>query len=193
MLIEEVMSIPKPALRPGAQVLAYASGEAYIKEFAEIIEHLAKRQGRRGILISTQWSANALTRRISLSKMPRMGLKVIDTISLSLGSRISSGDDFVFLSTPVSLESILIEIERILRSQNNECSFLVLDSFTSLKRYYTQGQLSEFFHFLLNRMLEEQLLVVMFDQEAPEGSRVSMELSSTIDHTFLISPGGGKK
>jgi len=187
-----VKEIPENILRPGSQILVSASGETYIRNFNELIEKLAKKQGRSGILVSTQWSANALTRKISLSELPRNGLKIIDTISLSLGSRITPSEDFIFLTTPVSLESILMEIERIVRSKKGGYSFLVIDSLTHLNRYYTRGQLNEFFHFLLNRMLEEEFLVVMFDQGG-EGSRTPEELMVMLDHKLIITDGGEGK
>ena len=193
MVKQKTKDISENVLRPGSQVLVAVSGEKYIKSFSEIIERLTKKQGRRGILVSTQWSANALTRRISLSKLPKNSLKIIDTISLSIGSKLTPSDDFVYLSTPVSLESILMEIERTMRAGKGNHNFLVLDSLTHLRRYYTDGQLSEFFHFLLNRMLEEEFSVLLFEQEDIEGSRISKELSSIIDHTLTISAGGGTK
>ena len=193
MVVEKVKSIPDANLRPGAQLLISASGETYLRTFAEIIDRITKKQGRKGVLISTQWSANALSRRLSISKLPKKSLRVIDTISLSLGSRISAGDEFKLLSTPVSLEAILVEIERTLRSEKDGPKFIIIDSLTHLRRYYTQGQISEFFHFFLNRMLEEQCLVLIFDQEPIEGSEISLELSNMIDHTLHISSGGGKK
>jgi KaiC/GvpD/RAD55 family RecA-like ATPase len=193
MVKQKVKAIADNILRTGSQVLVITSGETYLKSFAEIIERLTKKQGRRGILISTQWSANALTRRAAMSKLPRNSLKVIDTISLSLGSKITPNEDFIFLSTPVSLEAILMEIERTIRSGGGDFNFLILDSLTHLKRYYTQGQLSEFFHFILNRMLEEEFTVLVYDQEEDENSRVSMELSAMIDHTLTLSKGGGSK
>lgn len=193
MVKQKSKDISENILRPGSQALVAVSGEKYIKSFAEIIERLTKKQGRRGILISTQWSANALTRRIGISKLPKNSLKVIDTISLSIGSKLTPNDDFVYLSTPVSLEAILMEIERTVRSGKKDHNFLVLDSLTHLRRYYTDGQLSEFFHFLLNRMMEEEFSVLLFEQEDIEGSRISLELSSIIDHTLTISKGEGAK
>jgi KaiC/GvpD/RAD55 family RecA-like ATPase len=193
MVKQKTKDISENVLRPGSQVLIEVSGEKYIKSFSEIIERLTKKQGRRGILISTQWSANALTRRVSISKLPKNSLKVIDTISLSIGSKLTPSEDFVYLSTPVSLEAILMEIERTIRAGRGDHNFLILDSLTHLKRYYTDGQLSEFFHFLLNRMLEEEFSVLLFEQEEIEGSRISKELSSIIDHTLTISKGGGVK
>ncbi|MGA1866136.1 MAG: hypothetical protein ACMUFK_01570 [Thermoplasmatota archaeon] len=185
--------IPDTSLRPGAQVLVSASGEAYIRSFTGIIERLVKDQGRKGILISTQWSANALTRRITMSKMPRNSLKVIDTISLSLGSGLNNMEEFVFLATPASLEAILSEVERSIRSESFKFNFLVIDSLTHLKRHYTDGQLCEFFHLLLNRMLEEQYLVVLFDHEKLEDTNVSKVISSMIDQTYELTSGGGGK
>jgi KaiC/GvpD/RAD55 family RecA-like ATPase len=193
MVKQKAKTIGENVLRPGSQVLIDAKGEKYIKSFSEIIERLTKKQGRRGILVSTQWSANALTRRISISKLPKNSLRVIDTISLSMGSRITQSEDFVYLSTPVSLEAILMEIERTVRTGRGDANFLIIDSLTHLKRYYTDGQLSEFFHFLLNRMMEEEFTVLLFDQEEIEGSRISTELSSVMDHTLTLSKGGGAK
>jgi KaiC/GvpD/RAD55 family RecA-like ATPase len=192
MVKKKVKDIEDSMLRPGSQVLVIASGEKYIRTFSDKVQWFTKKKGRRGMLISTQWSANALTRRVSLSKLPKNSLKVIDTISLSLGSSLTPSEDFTFLSTPVSLEAILMEIERNIRSEGGGYNFLMLDSLTHMKRYYTQGQLSEFFHFLLNRMLEEDFTVLIFDQEEEEASGLSMELSSMIDHTLNLNKGGGK-
>ncbi|MGA1792434.1 MAG: hypothetical protein ACMUHM_00630 [Thermoplasmatota archaeon] len=193
MVVQKVKSVSDTSLRPGAQIMISSSGEAFIKTFTELIERLTKKMGRKGVLISTQWSANALSRRISLSKLPKKSVKVIDTISLSMGSKLPATDDFAFLSTPVSLESILMEIERTFRGSNGEYTFLLLDSLTHLNRYYTEGQINEFFHFLLSRMLEEQCLVILFDQEPPGSSRISDQLSNMIDQTLQLMPGGDRK
>jgi len=193
MVVQKVKSVSDTSLRPGAQIMISSSGEAFIKTFTELIERLTKKMGRKGVLISTQWSANALSRRISLSKLPKKSVKVIDTISLSMGSKLPETDDFAFLSTPVSLESILMEIERTFRGSNGEYTFLVLDSLSHLNRYYSEGQINEFFHFLLSRMLEEQCLVILFDQEPPGSSRISDQLSNMIDQTLQLMPGGDRK
>ncbi|MFW3145649.1 MAG: hypothetical protein ACMUIE_02420 [Thermoplasmatota archaeon] len=192
MKAAKTKDIDDTLLRPGTQIYLKTSGEAYLKTFSELVTRLAKEQGRRGILVSTLWSANALSRRLSLSKLPRGSLKVIDTISLSMGSKVSQGEGFAFLSTPVSLESILMEIERTLSTQGPGHNFLVFDSLTFLSKYYTAGQLSEFFHFIFNRMLEESITVVIFDNEE-ESSRISKELIPVMDHSIDIGEGGGKK
>lgn len=192
MKVLKAREIDESLLRPGTQIHVVTSGEAYLKTFSELVMRLAKEQGRRGILISTLWSANALSRRLSISKLPRGSLKVIDTISLSLGSKVSKDEVFTFLSTPVSLESILMEIERSLSFDGPGHDFLVFDSLSFLSRYYTLGQLSEFFNFTFNRMLEDNITVVVFDNQE-EGSKVSKELISLMDHSINIKEGGGKK
>ncbi len=193
MTDQKIKIINDNLLRPGSQILVTATGENYIRTFSEIIDRLSKKGGRKGIIVSTQWSANALTRRVSLSKLPPGSLKVIDTISLSLGVRMAPKDDFVFLNTPVSLESLLMEIERIVRAKGSDFNYLLIDSLTHLDRYYTKGQLSEFFHYLLNRMLEEEFLVIIFDQESEKGSKAYDELQALLDHTIIIEGGGGRK
>lgn len=193
MELKKIEEIGDMYLRPGSQLIVRSKGEFYLRSFSDMMTRLTKSDGKRGILISTLWSANALSRRISISKLPKNSLKVIDTISLSLGSNPPSGDQFIFLSTPVSLESILMEVERLLINQKGHYNFIVLDSLNYLSKYYTIGQLSEFFHFLTNRMLEEEMLVVLFDQGDQDGHEISRELTSIIDQTVTITKGGGKK
>ncbi len=193
MEVANSSEIKEMFLRTGSQIIVDCRGETYLRSFSDIIRELTKEQGRRGILISTLWSANALSRRISLSKLPNESLKVIDTLSLSLGSAPPKGDDFVFLPTPVSLESILMGVEKLLITQKGGFNFLIIDSLSIMSKNYTTARLSEFFHFLLNRMLEEEMLVIMFDQGGEEGSTISKEISSFIDETVIITEGGDKK
>ncbi|MFO8051054.1 MAG: hypothetical protein R6V01_05075 [Thermoplasmatota archaeon] len=193
MEVANSSEIKEMFLRTGSQIIVDCRGETYLRSFSDIIRELTKEQGRRGILISTLWSANALSRRISLSKLPNESLKVIDTLSLSLGSAPPKGDDFVFLPTPVSLESILMGVEKLLITQKGGFNFLIIDSLSIMSKNYTTARMSEFFHFLLNRMLEEEMLVIMFDQGVEEGSTISKEISSFIDETVIITEGGDKK
>lgn len=175
---------------PGSQVFVYASGERFLRSFRDLLDDLCRKQGRSGILISTLWSANALSRRVAMSKLPRGSLKVVDTISLTLGSDIEESDVFSFLNTPASLESILIEVERIIERSGGKMAFVVLDSMTFLTKYYSPGQLSEFFQYLLSRSLEENLNLVVFDQLKSANDIVSLELSSLMDSVIDLEVEG---
>ncbi len=193
MDVRSVKDINENHFRNGTQLLIKASGEDYLKGFADIIEMMTKEKGSRGMLVSTIWSANALSRRISLSKLPRNSLKVIDTVSLSLGSNIQTNPDFTFLPNPVPLESILVVMERALRDQTIDVDFLVFDSMTFFRRYYTQGQLSEFFNYIMNRMLEEEITLMVLDQNPEIDDGISKMMGSTMDRVIQIKKGGGKK
>jgi KaiC/GvpD/RAD55 family RecA-like ATPase len=184
--VEEVKELDAKTLRHGSQILIKASGERYLKGFSDIISILTREEGSKGVLISTLWSANALSRRISMSKLPRGSLSVIDTISLSLGSRVSGGEEFIFLPTPSPLEYILVEIERLVREHGRVINFIMFDSLTYLERYHTRGQLSEFFHYLLNRMLEEEITVIIFDQSGKDTNGMGTHLSSVMDRMVFI-------
>jgi hypothetical protein len=186
MKLEDMKGIDPKSLRHGSQILIRVSGENYLKGFSDIFSILTREEGSRGVLLSTLWSANALSRRISMSKLPRGSLKVVDTISLSLGSKATGGDEFIFLPTPSPLEYILVEIERLIKDQGKDINFLILDSLEFLERYYTLGQLSEFFHYLLNRMLEEEITVIIFDQSPDTHAGIGGQLSSVMDRTVEI-------
>ena len=181
----------KKALKDqGSQVFVRASGGSYIKAISRLVDDMCGKEGQRGILISTQWSANAISRRLAITKLPKNSLRVVDTVSLTMGSGLENNDVFRFLPTPASLESILMEVERI--SRKGESSFLIVDSLSYLIKYYSQGQLSEFFQYLLNRMLEEEMNVIVFDQMASAPSPISQELSSIMDKTIDLDKGGKK-
>ncbi len=186
MRLEDMKGLDPKTLRHGSQILIRASGEKYLNGFSDIFSILTREEGSRGVLLSTLWSANALSRRIGMSKLPRGSLKVVDTISLSLGSRVTGGEEFIFLPTPSPLEYILVEIERLIKDQGKDINFLILDSLTFLERYYTLGQLSEFFHYLLNRMLEEEITVIVFDQSQDPDTGIGGQLSSIMDKTVEI-------
>jgi hypothetical protein len=186
MIIQEVKDLDAKILRHGSQMLLRASGERYLKGISDLISILTREEGSQGVLLSTLWSANALSRRIGMSKLPRGSLKVIDTISLSLGSKVSGGDEFIFLPTPSPLEYILVEMERLIRERGKELNFLIIDSLTFLERYHTTGQLSEFFHYLLNRMLEEEITVIIFDQSPDSEKGIGPHLSSIMDRTVIV-------
>jgi KaiC/GvpD/RAD55 family RecA-like ATPase len=184
--LEDIKKLDPKTLRHGSQLLLRASGERYLNSFTELVSMLTRTEGSRGVLISTLWSANALSRRIGLGKLPRGSLKVIDTISLSLGSKATGSEGFIFLPTPSPLEYILVEIERLIKEHGKDMNFLILDTLTFLERHYTQGQLSEFFHYLLNRMLEEEITVIIFDQSPSGPSGIGDYLSSVMDRTINI-------
>ncbi len=181
--------IKKALKEQGSQVFVRASGGSYIKAISGLVEDMCGKEGQRGILISTQWSANAISRRLAITKLPKNSLRVIDTVSLTMGSGLENNDVFRFLPTPASLESILMEVERI--SKKGGSSFLMVDSLSYLIKYYSQGQLSEFFQYLLNRMLEDEMNVIIFDQMMSDPSPISLELSSIMDR--IIDLKGGKK
>ncbi len=183
----------KKALKdPGSQVFVRASGGGYIKAISGLVDDLCGKGGRRGILISTQWSANAISRRLAITKLPKNSLRVVDTVSLTMGSGLENNEVFRFLPTPASLESILMEVERIIGSKKGEISFLIVDSLSYLSKYYSKGQLSEFFQFLLNRMVEDEMNVIIFDQMAQTHSPISQELSSIMDRTVDLEKEGKK-
>ncbi len=186
MIINEIKDIDHKTLGKGSQLLIQVSGERYLKGISDLISRLTKEKGSKGILLSTLWSSNALSRRIGLSKLPRGSLNVIDTISLSLGSKVTGGEGFIFLPTPSPLEYILVEMERLIREYGDDLKFFVLDSLTVIDRYYTQGQLSEFFHYLMNRMLEEEITVIIFDQSPDGVPGIGAHLSSIMDRTIRI-------
>lgn len=172
---------------PGTQVYVMVSGEKYLNSLSDLLVSLIRAEGRKGLLLSTIWSANAISRRFSLSKLPKGSLKVIDTYSMNLGSAEKQKDDFIFLPTPVSLEMILIEIERILVNQKGEYSFLIVDSMTSMKRFFTSSQISEFFRYLLSRMLEEEMKVIVFDQDSQKDDESVRKVSSVMDGLVDLS------
>ena len=184
--------IKKALKEQGSQVFVRASGGGYIKAISGLVDDMCRKEGRRGILISTQWSANAISRRLAITKLPKNSLRVVDTVSLTMGSGMENNDVFRFLPTPASLESILMEVERIMGSKRGEISFLIVDSLSYLIKYYSQGQLSEFFQYLLNRMLEDGINVIIFDQMTSAPSPISQELSSIMDRMIDLDKGGKK-
>jgi hypothetical protein len=187
----KISNISEVMKDPGNQIYMVASGEKYLKSFSGLIENLTKEEGRNGIVLSTFWSANALSRRLSLAKLPKGSVKIIDTVSMTLGSTQITKEDFTFLSTPVSLESILVEIERLINIPNNDFSFFIVDSMTFLTKYYTSGELAEFFRFILNRMLEEEIRVVIYDQSFDPDDISGGQISGMMDHLVTIGTRGG--
>ncbi len=178
--------IKKALKEQGSQVFIRVSGGGYIKVISGLVDDLCSKEGQRGILISTQWSANAISRRLAITKLPKNSLRVVDTVSLTMGSGLENNDVFRFLPTPASLESILMEVERVIGSRKGESSFLIVDSLSYLIKYYSKGQLSEFFQYLLNRMLEDEMNVIIFDQMTQNPSSISQELSSIMDRTLEL-------
>jgi len=174
----------------GSHIYVKVEGETFIKLFMNLIEKQTQKARRRGILLSTLWSANALSRRVSLSKVPKDSLKVIDVISLQLGSDITRSEDFIFLPTPASLESILVQIERLLRERKGERSFLIIDSLSYLSRYFSRDQIEEFFHYLQNRMLEEDITMLVFDQDIPGKGPASDVVPMLMDHRYEVGKEG---
>jgi hypothetical protein len=174
----------------GAQIYARASGEVFIRSFVTVIEKQTLVAKRSGILISTLWTANALSRRIGLSQVPRGSLKVIDTVSMRIGSSIARSDDIVFLASPPSLESILVAVERQLLERKGERTFLILDSLSSLSRRFSRGELDDFFTYLLNRMLEEEITVIVFDQFSDGEDGPVADIAAMMDHRFDLSKEG---
>ena len=168
----------------GSHIYARASGETFIRSFTTIVEKQTQVAKKRGVLISTLWSANAISRRLGLSQLPKGALKIVDTVSLQLGSRVSRSEDVVFLATPASLESILVEIERQVGAKKGEFSFLILDSLTYFSRHFTRSQISDFFTYLLNRMLEEEITVIIFDQLQEGDGSVAQDIGALMDHRF---------
>lgn len=180
-------------LRNGSQVILVASGERFLNGFPQIISHLTREKGNRGALLSTIWSANALSRRISLSKLPKGSLRIIDTVSLSMGSKITAKGNFTLLPSPVPLESILVELEKMIRSKGNGINFFILDSLSFLGKYYTKGQLGEFFHYVLNRMLEEEVTVIIMIQDHDREDPTLNLLESIMDRIVYLDEGGDEQ
>lgn len=175
---------------PGTQMYILANGETYLNSLSELVENLVMGEKRKGLFLSTIWSANALSRRLSLSKLPKGSLKIIDTYSMNLGSSYKDREDFIFLATPVPLEMILAEIERLVSKKEGQFSFLIVDSLTTMKREYSPGQISEFFKYILSRTLEEEMKIVVFDQDPDSVSGVYREVSSTMDGVLDLRDGG---
>jgi hypothetical protein len=174
----------------GTQIYVNARGERYIRTLTDLINHLTKEKGGKGIILSTLWTANALTRRLSLTKSPRGSLIVLDTVSMKIGSGITDKEDFVFLPPPVSLETMMIGMERILEKYEHDLSFLLIDSLSFFERNFSSGQFSEFLGYVLNRMLEENIRVVVFDQEEDGSNLFSRGVASIMDHSIVMDKGG---
>lgn len=187
----KISNISEVLKDPGTQIYMVASGEKYLKSFSGLVENFTKDEGRSGIVLSTFWSANALSRRLSLAKHPKGSVKIIDTVSMTLGSTQIKKEDFTFLSTPVSLESILVEIERLIAIPNNDFSFFIVDSMTFLTKYYTSGEIAEFFRFILNRMLEEDIKVIIYDQAFDPENPSNARISGMMDHLVTLGSRGG--
>ena len=193
MEVGSVADITENHLRKGSQIAVRASGEEYLKGLTEMVNRMTREKGARGLFVSTMWSANALSRRISFPKLPQNSMRVIDTVSLSIGSKLVNNPDFVFLPNPVPLESLLVVIERSLRDPAFEVNFLIFDSLSFFRRYYTQGQLNEFFNYIMNRMLEEEVNLIVMDQNPEVEDGLSRMMDSTMDRVIKIGKGGEKK
>jgi hypothetical protein len=174
----------------GSHIYVKAAGETFIRSFTAVVEKQILVAKKRGILISTLWSANALSRRLGLSQLPRGSLKVVDAVSLQLGSRIALTEDIVFLATPAAPESILVSLERMVTDRKGQYSFLILDSMTYLNRHFSRSQISDFFTYLLNRMLEEDITVIIFDQDATDQVGAAHDISALMDHSFDLQKEG---
>lgn len=167
----------------GTHIYVRASGESFLRSFTSLIEKQTQLAKRKGILISTLWSANALSRRISLSNLPKGSLKTIDTVTMFIGSRDSSHPDIVMVPSPASLESILIEMERLITEDKDGYSLLIIDSFHTLARGHPKGVVDAFFKYMTNRLLEEDITFIIFDQN-PEPDDIDRSIISLMDHNL---------
>ncbi|MDG6225053.1 MAG: hypothetical protein QCI82_06025 [Candidatus Thermoplasmatota archaeon] len=168
----------------GSHIHVKVSGEAFLRTFTSLIEKQTQVAKRKGILISTLWSANALSRRVSLSNLPKNSLRIIDTVTMSLGSKETEIPNIITLPAPASLESILIEIERLMTEGKEEYSFLIIDSLGALSMDHPHSVMFEFFKYLTNRLLEEDVTFIIFDQDLDGTAAISRSISTLMDHNI---------
>ena len=182
---DQISNFLRVADEQGSHIYVKAYGESFLRTFTSLIEKQTQVAKRKGILISTLWSANALSRRISLTNLPKGSLKTIDTVTMFLGSRESAFPDIVMIPSPASLESILIEVERLITEDKAGYSFLIVDSLDTLAGGHPKSIMDAFFKYITNRLLEEDITLIIFDQQQV-ANEISRSVISLMDHNLNL-------
>lgn len=134
-----------------------------------------------GIYVTATRPASLVFKQLADAKVDIEDLFMVDCISYTVGGE-AIHPRTVFLESPTMLESILLNVELLMRRVTNERRFVFFDSINSLSIYSDASMLQEFVHIFASTLQLKGIFPVMFtvrEQTPPEIENV-MKLISNV-------------
>lgn len=162
-------------------VTALVPTAQYRKASEVLLAALVKKE-LGGIYITTSRPSASVIKNLEKSEINMDEVFFIDAISHTVGGDTSNPRS-IYLESPTMLESIMLNIELLLRRIRNESVFVYLDNINSIALYSKQRLMNEFIHVLSNNLRLRDIFTVMLtvkEQTSPELLSVLQLLSDRI-------------
>lgn len=123
-----------------------------------------------GIYVTATRPASVILKHLEQNQIKHEDLYLVDCISYTVGGE-AVHPRTVFLESPTMLESILLNVDLLMRRVHNEKRFVFFDAINSLTIYSDLRMLQEFVHIFASTLQLKGILPVLYtvkEQTPPE-------------------------
>lgn len=143
-----------------------------------------------GIYITISRPFLSLIKMLEDNKINTKKMFFIDLITATTSSNMERRDNCLFLSSPNNLTDLGIAIDQFLSAKPDSNKFIFIDNLTTFLIYNSESLMTEFVHYVINKMRVSNVLGVIMSVEEEIGSKLINTISSICDK--VIKVGGAK-
>jgi len=147
-------------------VLIQSKSENHVNSVISALKALVSDGGKTGVYIALSRPYSKIVEDFTRAGIDESKLLFIDAISYMTGEQPKESDSAVFIENPSSLEEVGMYLDMYL--EKKKPSFVFFDSLDSLMIYNDQKTVSEFTHYLINKMRLDNLSGVILTLKKKE-------------------------
>ncbi len=159
--------------------LITSPAEELLKNDIKVIKKLSR--NHKGVYVTINQPYVALKRILEKKKVNLDNIFFIDMISSTVSAEPERTKQCLFINSPTSLTELGIAIEQLINSIKENKKFIFFDNLSAFLIYNELNVLSEFSHFIINKMRVNEVTGVIMSVEEEMGKELLDTISSFCD------------
>ena len=162
--------------------LITSPAEELLKNDIKVIKKLSR--NHKGVYVTINQPYVALKRILEKKKVNLDNIFFIDMISSTVSAEPERTKQCLFINSPTSLTELGIAIEQLINSIKENKKFIFFDNLSAFLIYNELNVLSEFSHFIINKMRVNEVAGVIMSVEEEMGKELLDTISSFCDNVI---------
>ena len=172
-------------LKKGEIALIVVSADKYLSTSMEILKHYCNDRKASCVYVTVNRSYDTLIKIFKEKKIDSDKVFVIDAIS-PVGAKRKEEENAIFIGSPKGLTDISISATSAIKNISNGERLLYFDSLSTLLIYNDVGSVTQFAHFLINKMKEWDISMAIITLEKETDDKLLSQMKQFVDKVIEV-------
>ena len=174
------------SIENGDIVLILTGAENYMKNIISVLKTLINKNGHQCIYVTVNRPYNDIQDVLEKGKINTDNIFFIDLISKMANTEQSRAKNCLFVNSPDSLTDLSIAITEAIGNIKGSNKFIFLDSLSTMLIYNQAGTLTKFAHFLIGKMRNAAVEMIIISLEKEMDQAVVSQISTFVDKVIKV-------